>query len=392
MKNKFKNLIKCNLMTDSSKSKIKKRNLGIDLARIISMIFIINHHIMYHGGPLFGTKVESFEKKILLFLNTIFCSGVNIFGMISGFVGFHNHRYSNLIYLLFQTSLYNYIIAYIIKIKKPNIAEDLERFKYPLFISNYWYFNAYFTMYFFLPMINSGIKHFEKKEFGIFNLSIFLLFSCFNQIKHYSVRFEKDLFHFANGFTYMWLIILYFYGSYFGKFNNYNHNYNYVIIFLICCIILFFAAFIRNVLIINKIRNNNIDISMIVEYTSPSSVIISICFIILFSKLIIKTKLFEKIISFFAPLTYGVYLIHNHILVLRYVIKDNYSWLLKYSFLKLLLLEILESLKIFVVSSFIDYLRFILFKLLRIKQLCVYFSNLIYIISNAVLFIFELFY
>ena len=30
----------------------RKRNFGIDIARILSIIFIINHHILYHGGPL----------------------------------------------------------------------------------------------------------------------------------------------------------------------------------------------------------------------------------------------------------------------------------------------------------------------------------------------------
>ena len=43
---------------ENKNQKIKKnnRNYGIDLVRIISMILIINHHIIYHGGPLFKTQ------------------------------------------------------------------------------------------------------------------------------------------------------------------------------------------------------------------------------------------------------------------------------------------------------------------------------------------------
>lgn len=184
------------------------------------MLFIINHHIIYHGGPLFNSKILSGKNNFLLFLNVIFCSGVDTFGMISGYVGFYSHKYSNLIYLLLQTAFYNYGIALCFKKTKPNIVQDLNHFLYPLFISDYWYFNEYFILYFFLPLLNAGIKNISKREMGTFNLTIFFLFSCFNQIRHYSTRLRKDFFYFNNGFTYMWLIILYLFGSYFGRFNN----------------------------------------------------------------------------------------------------------------------------------------------------------------------------
>ena len=161
----------------------KKRNLGIDFARILAIFFIINHHIIYHGGPLFKSKFLSVDNNILLFFNTLFCSGVNIFGMISGFVGFSTHKFSNLFYLLIQTFCYNYGIAFYFKITKKIMIGNLKRYIYPLFLSNYWYFNAYFPLYFFLPLINSGVKSMEKREMGNFNFSIFLLFSCFNQPK-----------------------------------------------------------------------------------------------------------------------------------------------------------------------------------------------------------------
>jgi len=82
-----------------------KRNLGIDILRIISTIFIINHHIIGHGACLRLVKKFNFKNSLILFLNTIFCSGANIFGIISGFVGFRSHNYSNLIlYLNYSSS------------------------------------------------------------------------------------------------------------------------------------------------------------------------------------------------------------------------------------------------------------------------------------------------
>lgn len=141
------------LLFPMSKENRIKRNLGIDLLRIISIFFIINHHMIYHGTSLYQIKNFSFKYSLLLFFNTIFCSGVNIFGMISGFVGFRSHNYSNLIYLLFQTFIYNYGIALYYKITKPNSVKDLNHYLYPLFITDYWYFTAYFSMYFFCQLL-----------------------------------------------------------------------------------------------------------------------------------------------------------------------------------------------------------------------------------------------
>ena len=389
----IRDLTKNNFSNQYKETK-NKRNFGIDFGRILAMLFIINHHIIYHGGPLFNTKVLSFDNDLLIFLNTLCCSGVNIFGMISGFVGFHSHKYTNLFYLLFETFFYNFGIAFFFKKTKVGIVNDLINFLFPLFISDYWYFNAYFTMYFFLPLLNKGIKSMEKREMGIFNLSLFLLFSCFDQIRHYSERLRKDFFLFVNGFTYMWLIILYFYGSYFGKFGNDFGYHNKFIFFLINCLILFFVTFLRSIIIIYKMFHHSRGINMTVEYTSPSSVMISICFLNILSHLEIKKQFFQKIVSCLSPLTYGVYLLHNHILVRNYVIKNNYLWLIKKnrnSFV-LILIEILESLKIFFFCSFIDYIRFLIFKLLKLKQICSMIYQIQKKIGYKILSLFEFYY
>ena len=384
--------LKKNELSELSKEIKENRNFGIDIGRILAIFFIINHHIIYHGGLLFKTKALSFDNNFLIFFNTIFCSGVNMFGMISGFVGFRSHKFSNLIYLLFQTFIYNYGIAFFFKKTRPKIVKDLNNYLYPLFISDYWYFNAYFTMYFFLPLLNLGINNMKKREMGIFNLSLFLLFSCFNQIRHYSNRFTKDIFFFMNGFSYMWLIILYFYGSYFGRFKNDFHPHKKYVVLFVNLIKLFFIAFIRSFLIIYKNLYQKKGIQMIVEYTSPSSVIISIYLITILSKPEINNKISQKTISFLAPLTYGVYLIHNHKLVRNYVIKNRYSWILKSNSVILIIMVMFQSLKIFFYCSFIDYIRLLFFKMLKIKKICIIISNLFKIIFDKILLFFELYY
>lgn len=253
-------------------------------------------------------------------------------------------------------------------------------------------FYCIFFNVFFLPIINSGIKEIGKREFGLFNLSIFSFFSCFSQISHYSSVLGSDIFSLHNGFSYIWLIILYFFGSYFGKFNNDSHNYNKFIIFILCISFILIVTLLRNIIIINKIKIYNSDRGMRVEYNSPTSVIISICLIISLSKINIHFFLFEKIICFFSPLTYGIYLIHNHVLVRQNIIQYKFSWILKYNTFRLILIEFFESTKIFLVCAFIDYFRLLLFKILKIRDICKLLSIILSKFGNRILFFFELLY
>jgi len=370
----------------------KKRHYGIDIARILAMYFIVNLHIIFHGGIMSQMKLLFRENNLFIYFETILCSGVDIFGMISGFVGFHSHKYSNLIYLLIQTFSYNYGIAYYFKVTKPSYVQDLNHFLYPLFISDYWYFTAYFIVYFFFPLINAGIKYIGKREIGIFNLTLFLFFSCFNQIQHYSKILKKDIFDFHNGFTYKWLLILYFLGGYFGRFYSESHKHNKFIILILCSVVIALAAYYRNLLLINKIKNKDHFYSMTFEYTAPSSVIIAACFILFFSKLDINSIIFQKIISFFAPLTFGIYLIHEHKIVRGRIIKGNYKFLLKYKSKELILGILSESSKIFLFCSVIDFIRLLIFKIFRIRQICILIETLITKILNFILIIFEYLY
>lgn len=358
------------------------RNYGIDLARIISMIFIIGHHIIFHGGPLFQIEKFTYKHQVHIFLNIIFCSGVNIFGMISGFVGFHTHKYSNLFYLLITTFFYNILIALIFNFFDSSLIKDIKYFLYPIFITDYWYFDCYFLMYFFLPIINQGINGMDLKSMKNCILILFLIFSCLGEIKNYTQRFaSKDILKINNGFSTYWLLILYFYGSYFGKFHkNKKSNFLYYIKFII---ILIMAALIRTKIIIYKMGKNNINMSRIVDYAAPSEVLISYSFIMIFSNYNINNKIILKLIKIFAPLTYGVYLIHNHFLVRKYIISKYFQWLLKLEKSGLIFLaEFLCCFGIFIFCSLIDYMRILLFKLLKIKDILFSVQNIIEKISN----------
>lgn len=370
-------------LEDSNNINEKKRNYGIDLLRIISMLFIINHHIIFHGGFLSKTKRFSFEFNIFIFLNIICCSGVNIFGMISGFVGFNKYKYSNLLYLLFVTFFYSIFLVLIFKIIYPkSIIIDIKQYLIPIFVTDYWYVNSYFLMYFFIPIINKGINGMNNNYMRNFLLNLFIIFSIIGQLKNYINIFnKKDFLSIKNGFTHSWLIILYFIGSYFGKFYKYNKKNKKYFLFKFI-FILFLFGFIRTKIILYKYHKYNHSCKMNIDYTSPSAVIISICFIIIFSSCNINNFYLIKFISFFSRLTFGIYLIHNHTIFRRIIIKKKFIWITKYKSYKIILMEIISSLFLFLFCSIIDYIRYLVFNILRIRELCIIIIDLITILKK----------
>ena len=126
--------------------------------------------------------------------------------------------------------------------------------------------------------------------------------------------------------------------------------------------------FIRMKIIVYFIKKYKNRIDLNIDYCSPSEVIISFSIIMIFSNNIIQNKLLIKMISFFAPLTYGVYLIHNHLLVRNYIIKNKFQWLIKRKIYNFFIIEIMYSFAVFLICSLIDFIRFLIFNTLKIRQ------------------------
>lgn len=59
------------------------RNIGIELARIISMLMVLILHIIRHGGVLKNTIDLSINNNILYLLNIACYGAVNIYALIN---------------------------------------------------------------------------------------------------------------------------------------------------------------------------------------------------------------------------------------------------------------------------------------------------------------------
>ena len=303
---------------------------------------------------------------------------VDCFGLISGIVGYKKYKFSNLIYIWINTSFYSSIISlYLYYINRMNCKNMILSF-FPILINRHWYITAYFGLYLFIPLLNLGINGLNRKILR--NLIIFYIFffSFYYIIGLILNGVKNDLIFLREGYSSHWLIILYIIGGYLGKYIIINKNLKSFKIFIICLLIYIFSALItsESFFILSSIKTKIYKKTILYNYLSPTIIFEALSLVMMFSKLSIN-KFIIKIISFFTPFTLNITLLHLRLFDEKII---TFNWLNKIKSNIVFIVIYQYGLILYIFFGLIDYLRSILFRILKIKLFClfiedVYFQN-----------------
>lgn len=339
-----------------------ERNYGIDLLRIVSMFMVVVLHVLGAGGLLEATS--GVNNKIVWFLEILSFCAVNCYGLISGYVGYKSKfKLTSIFVLWLQVFIYNLGIYLIFLLfgKLEFSFTVLKEMLFPVCSERYWYFTAYFALFFIMPILNFVLEKFEKKKLGNILVIFFVLFSVCSTI------FNKDIFHLSNGYSMYWLIYLYLVGAYVGKYNIFNifSKIKLISIYFILCTftfifkfcLIFFSKYIPSLYQYNM---------MFVNYISPTIFISSVCLLLLFSK--INFSKIKKIIEFFSPISFGVYLLHVQPLVFERIWAFKFVCFAKINAISLIFIVLGLSFGIYLILALIDFVRSKLFLSLKIKE------------------------
>ncbi len=223
-------------------------------------------------------------------------------------------------------------------------------------------------MYPFLPFINYGIQNLNKKTFR--NIILFLLFFCSIMDIIGTIVIGKSNNNFLiYGYSSMWLTILYIIGGYFGKYTLANKESKTNLVYYIFLILIYLSSSLFSFFFFLMLKMKSTK-KLFISYLSPTMLFQSISLVLLFFRLKIKNHIFIKLISFFAPLTFNVTLIHQRLFKENFIFKKKFFKIIKellpqYLFFKIYGFAII----IYFLCSFIDYIRYLLFKILKIKEL-----------------------
>lgn len=347
----------------------KKFLPGCGLLRVIAMGMIISEHVF--SGTLGTTQFP--ESNRWLFLAAIGVSryGVDLFAVISGYLLYEREQRSASFFMLLSTII-TYLLAIPLclshfsgEVNYLSIHNILNIMKY-----EYWYVTAYIGMFFFIPFLNLVVRHADGKSLSQFFLAVLVfavLIPCFTR---------KDVFGFGMGNNAIFLMIMYCVGAALKKYTSENSVPKWLGAWIGKRSLIAFAA----VAVMLAIMINGVEF-ITWKYTEAARGLYPLCnnnspFIIA-GAIFLTLGLIRisnvpawllKTVKFIAPLTLGIYLIHNHplfrkIFILRLSGIATLTWYEALSACVCLLIIL------YGVCVFIDYLRERLFQLLQLKKI-----------------------
>jgi len=350
----------------------KIRQSNFELMRIISMIFIIIYHIIFHGKLLQNTTgTINIVLTILLFISLVH---VNSFVLLSGYFKYDKDFSIKSFFKTFNaTWFYKILFASILlftgiyKLSKIQYLKALN----PFDLAGYWFIACYLIMDILGPFINILIKNMNQKTHRKLIIMSILCFSIFSFL-------SSNSFGSNDGFTVIQFVILYFIGAYLAKypiennihFKNYSKNklqlllfFGFIIFTLINYLFYNFGIILeKQTTQITPFLGNQIT-NYAMHYNCVFVLLQTVCYFLFFKTLTIQSK----IINFISKLTLGVYLVHDNpyiqILIYKYLRFDTGNVLITNP--KIIIKVLVFALLIFIISAFIEYIRQLIFKFIK---------------------------
>ncbi len=328
------------------------------------MLMICMLHTLGQGGILNNVKDYTPAGEIFWFMEIACFGAVNIYALISGYVGQSGKvKYSNIISLWLQVAFYTVTITVIsvaVGWVEPGVDVFL-RAAFPVFFSQYWYFTAYFCMFFFIPLMNFLINSAPRKTLVFAFSAVMVLFSVGDSIMQHSA------YGLGNGYTVLWISVMYMVGAYIHKYhkNDKPKPLMWLLVYLGSTLITLASRYLIHAL--RGVGYTFFGEKFLVKYISPTIVLAAVALFNLFRTLKVG-GVASKIIGAISPMTFGVYIIHEHVILNKHVLANRCVPFLENPLAVSVIFVLLTALAIYVLCSVIDFLRIQLFKLIRVKK------------------------
>lgn len=336
------------------------RNPGIDLLRVILSFCVIALHVLHFGGFEAHTSPENAGYYLLWFMGIVPDCAVNCFAIISGYVLYNQmNKYTNLIRLLFTVLYHGLLITVAFQLFAPHLVTYDHWLKVfaPVTQETFWYFTSYYGIFFFIPLLTNGMRALSKKQATTLVVSLLVVFSL---LPAYT---NRDPFNLSEGFSVLWLMVLFIVGTYLKKYGDSLRFKKRVLIgvFALCilttCLVLFLTVHFPWLKGMRLLR-----------YTSPTIVIAAISAVLLFASMRLPAFL-EKGARYCTPFVFSVYLIHEHPLIRQNLIKDRFLFAVTLPAIPQVLTVIGITDGIWICCFLLEFIRQQIFRLLKIDVL-----------------------
>ena len=192
----------------------KKRNVNMDVLRILSMMMVTMLHaltksdlLLFMGGEL------SVNGWIAWVLEVLSVSAVNVFMLISGyFLIMSEFKIGRLLEIVFQTIFYSagsfvlFLLWGKISVEGMNIYKILD-YVMPIHMETYWFISAYIIIYMLLPLITSGVNTMSEKKLNGLIWVLLIYESIIKSVLPFNLVVDEK------GYSFLWYLILFLVGA-----------------------------------------------------------------------------------------------------------------------------------------------------------------------------------
>jgi len=301
----------------------KKTNhhYGIDLLRLLAFAYVIVLHTLGHGGIIGASTYGSNQYMLSAGMEIWSYCAVNLFGLISGYVGFSTKpektwqaRLLAYLRLWLQVVFYAVVPSVILLFAVPGTTDPGKILKgfFPVTTGQYWYFSAYTGLFLLMPVLNAALRSLDRAYLKRFLFLFLLVFSLYaSPMERFALR---------EGYSVFWLVLLYLAGGAVRKIQmqrdadtaaNPGRTKH---IRLLCLGGIILCALFAWIWLIRDCHLTIFDVQIKrttwMSYTSFTVTLSALLHLILFSHISIPAKL-QRFIRRIAACSFGIYLINT---------------------------------------------------------------------------------
>ena len=337
----------------------EKRHGGIDLLKVLAMLMVVMLHVNGHGGLLSGASLYSVHWFLINVIEFLCIGAVNIFALASGYVNYGRKvKVKNILTLWLQVFFYSFFITLIFYFTnwqgKVSLL-DILKSAFPVASERYWFFSAYFLLFFTMPILNIVLDKLSKKQ-ALLGIGIFLVLCTV-------IGYVYDAFNIEDGYSAVWLMVLYFIGAYVKKYGfsisikGKEIKPILYLVFYFVCSLLSVACVVFRKEILNKPEGYT--------YTFILHFLSALFIFLFFSKANIKCS---KLLLNLSKVSFSVYIITEQPFIRSALFTGKYVGLLNYNPLITVLAILLIAVVMYLACFIIENLRLFLFKLIKVDK------------------------
>ena len=285
----------------------KERNYGIDLLRLVSMFFVVTLHSLLFGGALSGAG--GFYEAAWA-IEAFAFGAVNIFGLISGYVGYRDEKkpfkIKSIVNIWGLGLFYSVAVLAVFAIVAPNLvtrADVIENMT-PVFHNTYWYLTAYIFLLLMMPILNAWVRELTKKQCKHLAWALLIIVALLS---------VKDLFYLSGGYSAIWLAVLYLMGALMKKGGPLaGLKKRWCVLGIMVCTVVLWAVQMASAHGVFGGVAGLIAKPFMLSYISPVVLFSAMLFVKLFSGIKFKNKKIISVIEWAAPSAFGIFLLNSH--------------------------------------------------------------------------------